>query len=562
MDVYYGHGTTNGKDTNLYLFAHRHHASTGGGGRDSGVGQRWRAKPPEPVTSNISISPCGSYVVLGAKSGRCYLWSTLGAGDGGGGDGPGGGGQSSGGAGGRLLRIWSAHNRPVTCVSFSSDGAILVTAGQDGIVNAWVLLDVVSTPEEDHGGGSLRSVRTFSEHHLPVSALHSLPYANRLVSASSDRQLVLMELGCGRTLARILLPASIRSVTSDATGRRIYAGGDDGVVYCVDLDVHALRETAESATLVSVGPGTGSKHRNLLDAPPPSLSGSRLGQTILGISGAGATASASSAVAELKGHSRPVTALAVVDGEADKGGRGLLVSGSEDGTVRIWDLRTRACSKVIRPWGGSGGTTAGGAVGPSPSSATSCPVSSLVVVPRDGFSSAASSINGPFDVAAPTDGRRGRGGGSYADGAFVDLFHPLQRFPAHSLSGDSVPIMTSSRTLPVALRWDGEHYRDRGGRNVAALSSGVKRQRISVAGPRESAAIMMPEEAAEGDGDNGGGFLSFYTDPKKEEAEGVHAEDAEVAGLRSQLADAKDTIRRWEKVNNKLATKLKEATGK
>lgn len=73
---------------------------------------------------------------------------------------------------------------------------------------------------------------------------------------------------------------------------------------------------------------------------------------------------------------------------------------------------------------------------------------------------------------------------------------------------------------------------------------------------------MMPEEAAEGDGDNGGGFLSFYTDPKKEEAEGVHAEDAEVAGLRSQLADAKDTIRRWEKVNNKLATKLKEATGK
>jgi WD40 repeat protein len=50
---------------------------------------------------------------------------------------------------------------------------------------------------------------------------------------------------------------------------------------------------------------------------------------------------------ELAGHTSPLVALAtaIVDG------RSVVVTGSRDGTVRVWDLATDECSLVIRPGG-------------------------------------------------------------------------------------------------------------------------------------------------------------------------------------------------------------------
>jgi WD40 repeat protein len=489
------------------------------------------------------------------------VWNALGGSGGGGG----GGGapskassssssSSGSSSGGELIRIWTAHNRPVTCLSFSSDGSLVLTAGQDGIVNAFPLLDVVSSPSSDGTTGgtgtsagaidnSIRPVRTFSEHHLPVSSLMALP-SNRAVSVSSDRQAIVMELCSGATLARIVLPASLRCVAADEAGRRLYAGGEDGVVYCVDLDAVAVRETAESATVVSIGGGGGGPGASKSSTAALVLSGSKLGETILGMKGGrssaaeagGSADSRNGGVSELRGHSQAITALAVVDGV---GGRGVLVSGSEEGSLRVWDLHTRACARVVQPWGG----------GAASSTSSTCPVSSILVVPRRGnsYNMYAASASGPFGL----NSTRGRGAGS--SGADVlDLFRPLQRFPNDKPIGDVVPILTSNRNTKLVRRWEG----------VSAITeqTSQKRPRTST-NTSEMSSVEPASKDDENDEDDG--FLSMSSGAPSNK--NTSSEDDEKAALRKELEEARATIKRWEKVNNKLAKKLektKEATGK
>ena len=584
LDVYYGRGAGGGvaaasgrrasanKDENIYLIAHRHasaSSASGGGGGGAGdkaalaaTGQRWRTKPPEPLSSGVCVSPCGTFVLAGAKSGRCYVWNALGSSGGGGADGGGAGGASSG---GELIRVWAAHNRPVTCLSFSSDGSLVLTAGQDGIVNAYSLLDVVSSPSSDRTTGgagagaigaidnSIRPVRTFSEHHLPVSALIALP-SHRAVSVSPDRQAVVMELGSGAALARIVLPASLRCAAADEAGRRLYAGGEDGVVYCVDLDAVAVRETAESATVVSIGggggrggPGPGAGAGASKSSAGLVLSGSKLGETVLGVKGGRSSAIAAEAsgsadgrnggISELRGHSQAITALAVVDGI---GGRGVLVSGSEEGTLRVWDLHTRACARVVQPWGGGAGAA-------SSSTSSACPVSSILVVPRGNSYRYAASASGPFGLTSA----RGRGAGS--SGADVlDLFRPLQRFPSDKPIGDVVPILTSSKNTTLLRRWEGD--------GAITEQTSQKRPRTST-NTSEMSSVEPASKDDENDEDDG--FLSMSSGAPS--SKNTSSEDDEKAALRKELEEARATISRWEKVNNKLAKKLektKETTEK
>ena len=567
--MYYGHGTGGGvatgsgrkasaKDENIYLFAHRSYASSSSGGTGSGdkssmaaTGQRWRTMPPEPLSSNVCVSPCGTFVLAGAKSGRCYVWNALGSSGSSGGGGASSRASSSSSSassssGGELIRIWTAHNRPVTCISFSSDGSLVLTAGQDGIVNAFALLDVVSSSSDgttDAVDNSIRPVRTFSEHHLPISSLIALP-SNRAVSVSSDRQAIVIELCSGNTLARIVLPASIRCVTSDEAGRRLYAGGDDGVVYCVDLDVVAVKETAESGTIVSIGGGGGASSgaSKSSAAASLSLSGSKLGETILGMKGGRSSAGDSSGsadgrnggVSELRGHSRAITALAVVDGV---GGRGMLVSGSEEGSLRVWDLRTRACARVVQPWGGGAGDAFSG-----------CPVSSILVVPcGKNYTSTAS---GPFGLRSASHSR-GRGGGSGTDA--LDLFRPLQRFPNDKPIGCVIPILASNKNTALVRRWEGDENAE------APTIQAQKRPRTTPASNTGTMSPVVAEKPAQDEDENDGddGFLAMDSDaPSKNDNE-----DEEKAALRKELEEARATIARWEKVNNKLAKKLEKAKG-
>ncbi|KAK1743656.1 WD40 repeat domain-containing protein [Skeletonema marinoi] len=153
---------------------------------------------------SMAVSPDGRFIVAGSTNGTCYLWDWTSGED-------------------NLVRVFKAHYRPVTCVAFDKDdGATLFTAGEDGVVNAWCLLDLVD--QDCPSGSAIHPFHTWSEHHLSVTSLCVLPGSGcgstRLVSSSLDRNLIIMELGSSdsnssslggnsgaRTLARMCLPS-------------------------------------------------------------------------------------------------------------------------------------------------------------------------------------------------------------------------------------------------------------------------------------------------------------------------------------------------------------------
>ena len=68
---------------------------------------------------------------------------------------------------------------------------------------------------------------------------------------------------------------------------------------------------------------------------------------------------------------------------------------------------------------------------------------------------------------------------------------------------------------------------------------------------------MRIEDDRLDENDEDDGFLAMDSDaPSKNDSE-----DDEKAALRKELEEARATIARWEKVNNKLAKKLEKAKG-
>ncbi|KAF6262097.1 quinon protein alcohol dehydrogenase-like superfamily [Scenedesmus sp. NREL 46B-D3] len=260
----------------------------------------------EPMTA-LAASPNGCYLVGGGSSGSLYCWET---------------------ATGRLLRSWPAHYKAVSCLAFSDSGGLLVSAGEDTLVAAWLLAEVLDEQRDGPaaaaaaaavGMARVEPLHTWSEHTLPVTCIHlgCGEGSALLATASLDRCVKLWSLATGQLLRTITLPAGVASVTLDAGEHVLLAGCVDGSIW---------------------------------EAP---LAGQPLAAPAAAGSGAAAAASDAAAAAGVvggpgsccyEGHSKAISSLAITpDGEQ-------LVSGSEDGTARIWDCAAgSACAASAAP---------------------------------------------------------------------------------------------------------------------------------------------------------------------------------------------------------------------
>jgi WD40 repeat protein len=314
----------------------------------------------------------------------------------------------------------------------------LLTGGEDGVVNAWSLLDLVD--EEDKR--QIHPFRTWSEHHLPVSAICVLKGSGigctRFVSCSLDRHLIIMEVGGAsasgglksidgsggaRTLARMCLPSGLHCVISDSLSSRLYAAGADGNIYCVDIDRYAIHETMDGAaggTVVHVNQVGKSQHG--VDFASI-MSGSHVMKQQS--STASSLIDQTKYMSELKGHTKAVVSLVLLDPAdlastpASTKATCLLASGSLDGTVRIFDLRSRSFIKVLRPYAPS---SEGMSITSASSATSSPPITALIAVPK----SSLTSINASLNIAPVGGSQYGRR--SHGFEIIVSIFKPLKRF--------------------------------------------------------------------------------------------------------------------------------------
>ncbi|MBA0597153.1 protein ROOT INITIATION DEFECTIVE 3 [Gossypium raimondii] len=197
---------------------------------------------------------------------------------------------------GRLLKKWHAHYRAITCLVFSEDDSLLISGSEDGCVRVWslfMIFDDVRRQQVSH-----LYEYSFTEHTLRVTDI-VIGYGGGnaiIVSASEDRTCKVWSLSKGRLLRNVVFPSIIDAIAIDPGEHVFYAGSRDGKIYITALN-------AESS---------------------PS---DNYGLHIIG---------------SLTDQSKPVTCLAY-SAEGN-----LLLSGSEDGMIRVWDVKTQNITRMFR----------------------------------------------------------------------------------------------------------------------------------------------------------------------------------------------------------------------
>ncbi|XVE55878.1 hypothetical protein DITRI_Ditri03aG0192500 [Diplodiscus trichospermus] len=197
---------------------------------------------------------------------------------------------------GRLLKKWHAHYRAVTCLVFSEDDSLVISGSEDGCVRVWSLFMIFDDVRRQQA--SYLYEYSFTEHSLRVTDI-VMGYGGGnavIVSASEDRTCKVWSLSRGRLLRNIVLPCIIDAIALDPGEHVFYAGGRDGKIYIATL--------------------------NAASSPTNSH-----GLHIIG---------------SLSDHSKPVTCLAY-SAEGN-----LLLSGSEDGMIRVWDVKTQNIIRMFR----------------------------------------------------------------------------------------------------------------------------------------------------------------------------------------------------------------------
>ncbi|XP_050215311.1 protein ROOT INITIATION DEFECTIVE 3-like [Mercurialis annua] len=197
---------------------------------------------------------------------------------------------------GRLLKKWRAHYRAVTCLVFTEDNSFLVSGSEDGSVKVWSLLMLFDDYQMEQG--SQLYEHSFSEHTLCVTdVVTGYGGGNAIiVSASEDRTCKVWSLSKKRLLRNIVFPSIIDSLALDPGEHVFYAGCRDGKIYIAALNADS--SSSKSNWLHIIG--------------------------------------------SLSSQSKPVTSLAF------SANGNLLLAGSEDGIIRVWDSRSHNIVRTFK----------------------------------------------------------------------------------------------------------------------------------------------------------------------------------------------------------------------
>ncbi|XP_020669942.2 WD repeat-containing protein 18 [Pogona vitticeps] len=197
---------------------------------------------------------------------------------------------------GNLLAILNRHYQDLSCLAFTDDSSHFLSGAKDSLVIVWNLFsvlqaDLVQNAEPRH---------VWSRHSLPITDLCcgvGGPTA-RVATASLDQTAKLWEISSGDLLLSVVFDVSLTSVALDLTEYHMFCGGMDGSIFQVDLCSWPVQRERGFQTERETGK-------------------------------------------TFKGHRNQVTCLSVsTDGS-------LLLSGSHDETVRLWDIQSKQCVRTV-----------------------------------------------------------------------------------------------------------------------------------------------------------------------------------------------------------------------
>uniref|UniRef100_A0A2I2YWF5 WD repeat-containing protein 18 n=1 Tax=Gorilla gorilla gorilla TaxID=9595 RepID=A0A2I2YWF5_GORGO len=286
---------------------------------------------PGPVTC-LTASPNGLYVLAGVAE-SIHLWEV---------------------STGNLLVILSRHYQDVSCLQFTGDSSHFISGGKDCLVLVWSLCSVLQAdpsriPAPRH---------VWSHHTLPITDLHcgfGGPLA-RVATSSLDQTVKLWEVSSGELLLSVLFDVSIMAVTMDLAEHHMFCGGSEGSIFQVDLftwvsaavcGLHpalGLRASGLRASGLRLTPVSAFAARTEGEELPPRAGrreGLQRAQVGTWERGGGSQARPVWHLTPVCLSRNQVTCLSVsTDGS-------VLLSGSHDETVRLWDVQSKQCIRTV-----------------------------------------------------------------------------------------------------------------------------------------------------------------------------------------------------------------------
>jgi uncharacterized delta-60 repeat protein len=260
-------------------------------GSDDSTARVWEAQSGQEVARMthedwvraVAFGPDGKYVVSGGGDSTARAWEAQ--------------------SGQEVARM--THEDPVYAVAFSPDGKNVVSGSRDGTARVW----------EAQSGQEVARVT----HDGPVSAVAFSPDGKNVVSGSWDDTARVWEAQSGQEVARVTHESAVWAVAFSPDGRYVVSGGGDGTARAWEAQSgqEVARVTHESAVwAVAFSPD---------------------GKYVVSGSSDGTAqvweAQSGQEVARMT-HEGPVYAVAFSpDGKN-------VVSGSDDGTARAWQAQT------------------------------------------------------------------------------------------------------------------------------------------------------------------------------------------------------------------------------
>ncbi len=272
----------------------------------------------------MAITHDGQYLAAGAASGKVYIWHV---------------------PSGECVKVFDVHYKGVSAIAFTDDDAFMLTGGDDGILNVWILGELLEA--EDLLSNKLLSTTTssmltrltphieFSNHSLPITNIYCGVNASgggKIITSSLDRTVKIYNIVSKSMTASFSFPSAVTCVTMDNAETFMCVGSVDHNIYKILLLSQQQRDDGSLATTNSLASlfanmqakSTKSKYKNALAGTWP-----------------GAAWGGQRDLLAFEGHTREVTGLTLsINGNT-------LCSSAADGTLRVWDVPTRTLVRTL-----------------------------------------------------------------------------------------------------------------------------------------------------------------------------------------------------------------------